>query len=160
MNSNRNDGHSCLRWRSVRWQECFNYATRVALTNGSAHSHTHTHTYRDPHTYRVQVNAVIHMHFDCIRQTSCQTRQAGFDVTDRPSVYTAPVSFHEGLYIARFPELKYSILGSARLQAQFWRKNARVPRAFLRERNIDENLVRGKRKVSRAWKKIKLLRRF
>jgi hypothetical protein len=36
------------------------------------------------HTSRVQVNAVIHMHFDCIRQTSGQTRQAGFDVTDHP----------------------------------------------------------------------------
>lgn len=52
MNSNRNDRHFCLQWRFARWQECFNYVARWQRRGWD------------------QVNAVIHMHFDCIRQTS------------------------------------------------------------------------------------------
>lgn len=70
------------------------------------------------HTSRVQVNAVIHMHFDCIRQTSGQTRQAGFDVTDHPLpslpfVSLRPSVARSRLYIAHFAKLIYSILDCA-----------------------------------------------
>lgn len=52
MNSNRNDRYLCLQWRFAQWQECFNYVARWQRRGWD------------------QVSAVIHMHFDCIRQTS------------------------------------------------------------------------------------------
>lgn len=74
------------------------------------------------------------MHFDCIRQTSGQTRQAGFDVTDHPFVRhpSRVVPRRACVYRrARSPpswNIRYS---TARLQARFSRKNAlSASRAF------------------------------
>lgn len=112
MNSNRNDGHSCVCTddpsgdKNVLITRCANGGTQAG----------------------VQVNAVIHMHFDCIRQTSSQTRQAGFDVTDHPvppfPSYIPPVLPRSLVYRAFPAELKYSIPPVARLQARLRRKNA------------------------------------
>jgi len=42
------------------------------------------------------------MHFDCIRQTSSQTRQAGFDVTDHP--FVPPILPVRWLVYRAFPQ--------------------------------------------------------